>query len=176
MIYRHITRLKLGAAVYFGLDPTYCLKEAMNTLLEEEYGYLKRQQLSIADKFQIQQDRLVCLEVGIDLIHGPTSLFSFGNYQDGQKGTKSWPLFDHHGTMTSATTPVQPFLPNGRDEITSAVLSSEQWDEYTERLTSDYLQSYYGIDALTINEDTENQFEIAIFEPDCIVSIQPWNG
>ena len=168
--------MKLGAAVYFGLDPTYCLKEAMNTLLEEEYGYLKRQQLSIADKFQIQQDRLVCLEVGIDLIHGPTSLFSFGNYQDGQKGTKSWPLFDHHGTMTSATTPVQPFLPNGRDEITSAVLSSEQWDEYTERLTSDYLQSYYGIDALTINEDTENQFEIAIFEPDCIVSIQPWNG
>ena len=28
--------LKLGAAVYFGVDPNYCLKEALHTLLETE--------------------------------------------------------------------------------------------------------------------------------------------
>ena len=177
--------LKLGAAVYFGVDPNYCLQEALNTLLETEPRLLRQNNsiglLSNADKIQIQNERLVCLEVDIELINGPLSIFSFGNYHDGRSGKQHWPLLDHH-TFNSATTPKQPLLPNGDDppestsKSTSLILSSEKWDETTERLTADYLQTYYGIDALTINEDTEHSFELAIYELDCIVNIQQWNN
>ncbi|OEU08662.1 hypothetical protein FRACYDRAFT_249562 [Fragilariopsis cylindrus CCMP1102] len=171
--------LKLGAAVYFGVNPNYCLKEALNTLLETESRLLRQNNsiglLSNADKIQIQNERLVCLEVDIELINGTLSIFSFGNYHDGQSGKQHWPLLDHH-TFKSATTPKQPLLPNGDEppESTSR-LSSGKWDEATERLTADYLQTYYGIDALTINEETEHSFELAIYELDCIVNIQQWN-
>jgi hypothetical protein len=158
--------LKLGAAVYFGFDPNYCLQEAFNTLLETESRLLRQNNsiglLSNADKIQIQNEKLVCLEVDIELIlHGPLSIFSFGNYHDGQSGKQHWPLLNHH-TFNSATTPKQPLLPNGDDppestsKSTPLLLSSEKWDETTERLTADYLQTNYGIDALTINEDTEH--------------------
>jgi hypothetical protein len=176
--------LKLGAAVYFGLYPNYCLKEALNTLLETEPRLLLQNAvglLSNDDKIQIQNERLVCLEVDIELINGPLSVFSFGNYHDRQSGKQYWPLLDHH-TLNSATTPKQPLLPNGDEppELTSKskslLLSSEKWDETTERLTTDYLQTYYGIDALTINEGTEYSFELAIYELDCIVNIQQWNS
>jgi len=167
--------LKLGAAVYFGLDPNYCFKEAMNSLLESEPQLLKVIS-SDEDRIKIQNVRLVCLEVDVELINGPTSIHSFGNYRDGQLGELYWPLIDHH-SMTSVTTPQRPLLPNG-DEIedTITLLSSEKWDETTELLTFDYLSTYYGLDALTINEDTDHEFEIAIYELDCIVNIKRWNN
>jgi hypothetical protein len=176
--------LKLGAAIYFGLDPNYCLKEVLNKLLETEPRLLLQNSvglLSNDEKIQIQNERLVCLEVDIELINGPLSVFSFGNYHDGQSGKQHWPLLDHH-TFNSATTPKQPLLPNGDEspestrKSKSLLLSSEKWDETTERLTTDYLQTYYGIDALTINEDTDYSFELAIYELDCIVNIQRWNN
>jgi hypothetical protein len=48
----------------------------------------------------------------VPLINSHLSVFSFGNYHDGQSGKQYWPLLDHC-TFISATTLTQPLLPNG---------------------------------------------------------------
>lgn len=170
--------LKLGAGVYFGTDPGYSMDEALNSLLDAEpkltSTYNLRKNNNKSDRTKLQNERLVCLEVSVDLKNGPNSEFSFGNYHEGQTGKKVWPLFRHHSP--SATSPIEPLLlPNGKSPITDKPLSSREWDESTERLTPDYLQTFYGIDVLTINEDTDRQFELVLYELDCIVNIQEWN-
>ena len=170
--------LKLGVGVYFGSNPGYSMDEALNSLLDAEPNLLStnnnnlRKNNNKAEKKKLQNERLACLEVSVELRNGPNSEFSFGNYHQGQMGKKFWPLFHHH--CMSATSPIEPLLPSGK-VITDKPLSSREWDESTERLTPEYLQTYYGIDVLTINEDTDRQFELVLYELDCIVNIQEWN-
>lgn len=126
--------LKAGAAAYFGVDPEYCLHEAVNSveMLRKEEGLPTLSRSAMARG-------LVCLEAEVSA--GRT--LSLGDYR-----ARIFPLRD----VT---------LPTG-ERHRGGQMSQRAWDQCTELITSEYL-ARLGFDSVTINDGTK-EAELAIYD------------